>query len=46
MRRFGRFGRLRSTTRASRARPKPTADHTMENWNAVIATNLTGVLPA
>lgn len=43
MQRFGRLDCAFNNAGIAGEAMKPTAEHSMENWNAVIATNLTGV---
>ena len=43
LKRFGRLDCAFNNAGIAGDAMKPTADHTLENWNAVIATNLTGV---
>jgi NAD(P)-dependent dehydrogenase (short-subunit alcohol dehydrogenase family) len=43
LKRFGRLDCAFNNAGIAGEAMKPTADHTLENWNAVIATNLTGV---
>lgn len=43
LQRFGRLDCAFNNAGIAGEAMKPTADHSMDNWNAVIATNLTGV---
>ncbi|MBL8512616.1 MAG: SDR family oxidoreductase [Betaproteobacteria bacterium] len=43
LQRFGRLDCAFNNAGIAGEAMKPTADHTLDNWNAVIATNLTGV---